>query len=176
MDPYATDLTDSQWEMIEPLLPAPKPIGRPRTLDRRKIVDAIFYLLRTGCQWRMLPRDMPRWSTVYVYYRRWRLDGTWFRVHGIHEKLRALVRQTSGRDPCPSAAVLDSQSIRTTEKGGRAATTRPKTSPGASATSWWTPTGCFWPHSSTRAACKTATAPGFCSSACPPCHRAIAWD
>src|SRR4028118_1687253 len=79
MEPYATDLTNSQWELIEPLLPASNRRGRPRTLDRRQIVNAIFYLLRTGCQWRLLPRDMPSWSTVYVFYRRWRLDGTWLK-------------------------------------------------------------------------------------------------
>src|SRR4028118_1535569 len=171
MEPYATDLTNSQWELIEPLLPAPNRRGRPRTLDRRQIVNAIFYLLRTGCQWRLLPRDMPSWSTVYVYYRRWRLDGTWFR---IHEKLRSLVRHKSGRDPCPSAAILVSQSVKAQAKGGRAVTTRARTSSGASVTSWWTPAACLWQRMSILAVCKIAMGPGFCSRACRPCPPASA--
>ena len=78
---YPTDLSDAEWNYIEPHLPAPKGLGRPRTHDLREILNAIFYLLKSGCQWRMLPHEFPRWPTVYHYFRRWRMDGTWERVN-----------------------------------------------------------------------------------------------
>lgn len=135
---YPTDLTDAQWALIEPYLPPAKssPLtgGRPRTVELRTIVNGILYLNRTGCQWRLLPRSFGPWSTVHDYYRNWRRDGTW---ELIHDKLREKVRRKAGRKPTPSAAVLDSQSVKTAtpRKGGRTATTRAKSSPGASATS-----------------------------------------
>jgi len=117
---YPTDLTDDEWRVLEPLLPGAKPGGRPRTVDPREIVNAIRYLLRSGCAWRLLPPEFPPWQTVYAYLRRWERDGTWERVAGA---VRRDLRTALGRRPEPSAAVLDSQSVRTTEKGGLAAMT-----------------------------------------------------
>jgi len=118
---YATDVSDKEWEVLEPLMPPVKTGGRPAQHSRREIVNAILYVLRTGCQWRNLPHDLPAWGTVYTYYRRWRLDGTWQRMHdALHTQLRV----AEGRHPQASAAILDSQSVKTTEKGGRGASTR----------------------------------------------------
>jgi len=121
---------------IEPLIPPPKPGGRPRTTDIREVFNAISYLLRSGCAWRMLPHEFPPWQTVYHYFRQWRKDGTWER---IHEALRGQVREQVGREREPSAAILDSQSVKTTEKGGFKDMTRPRGSRGANAISWWIP-------------------------------------
>ncbi len=119
---YPTDLTDRQWERLEPHVPPAAPGGRPRSADMREVVNAVLYVLRNGIVWRALPHDFPPWKTVYHYFRAWRLDGTWERIHAA---LREEVRLADGREATPSAAVLDSQSVKTTEKGGRAATTRP---------------------------------------------------
>lgn len=117
--PYSTDLTDAQWERIEPLIPPAKPGGRPRSVEMREIVNAILYFTRTGCQWRNLPHEFPPWGTVHYYYRRFRLDGSWQRVH---DALREQVRiEKEGREATPSAAIIDSQSVKTTEKGDREA-------------------------------------------------------
>jgi transposase len=118
---YATDLTDQEWEVLESLVPMVKSGGRPANHTRREILNAILYVLRTGCQWRNLPHDLPPWGTVYTYYRKWRLDGTW---DHLHEVLRKQVRVAEGRHPEASAAILDSQTVRTTEKGGHAVTMR----------------------------------------------------
>ncbi len=121
---YPSDLTDRQWAVLAPLIPAAKPGGRPRSADTREVVDAVLYVLRNGVVWRALPHDFPPWSTVYTYFRAWRRDGTWER---LHDALRDRVRAKDGRAASPSAAVLDSQSVKTTDKGGRAATTPPST-------------------------------------------------
>ena len=122
---YPSDLTDKEWKIIAPLVPHVKLGGRPADHARREIVNAIFYVLRSGCQWPMLPHDFPPWKTVYTYFRNWRVDGTWAQ---IHEALRKKVRRAQGRHPEAGAAVLDSQSVKTTEKGDRAAMTQARKS------------------------------------------------
>jgi putative transposase len=134
---YPTDLTDAEWAVLKPLVPAPKcgppKGGRPVTHDRRAIVNGIIYALRAGGAWRMFPHDLPPWQTVYDYVRQWKRDGAWERIHAA---LRGKLRALQGKDPTPSAAVLDRQSVKTTEKGGAGATTLVSSSRAANATSW----------------------------------------
>ena len=138
---YPSDLDDEEWALLEPFLERPKRDrrGRPRTVDRREVVNAILYVLRTGCQWRYLPEGFPNWNTVYWYFAEWTDDGSWERAN---DQFRRQLRTQIGRDTEPSAAIIDSQSVKTTEKGGTAATMRARRSRGASATSSSTPRGC----------------------------------
>ena len=117
-----SDLTDGQWARLEPLLPGAKPGGRPRSADLREVTNAVLSVLRTGIVWRALPHDFPPWPTASWSFRTWRLDGTWA---AIQAGLRAQVRRADGREASPSAAILASQSVKTTEKGGLGATMRP---------------------------------------------------
>ena len=130
---YATDLTDGQWVLIEPMIPQAEPGGRPRKAATRDLVNAILPFLRAGGSWRLLPHDLPPWQTVYYYLRRWQREGVWDRVH------HALVmadRERVGREPSPSVAILDSQSVRTADqRGARRASTLARRSAAASATS-----------------------------------------
>lgn len=114
-------MTDEQWKLVESMIPAAEPGGRHRSVDMCDVVNGILYLVRTGCSWRQLPHEFPPWGTVHYYYRRFRLDGTWEKCH---DALREQVRTSVGRKKTPSAAIIDSQSVKTTEKGGFAVTTR----------------------------------------------------
>jgi putative transposase len=112
---YPCDLTDAEWAQLSPLLPGPARRGRPCRWPLRLLVNGIFYVLCTGCAWRYLPHEYPPWQTAYTTFRRWRLHGVWQRVH---EALRRAVRLRAGRDPVPSAAIMDSQRVKTTEESG----------------------------------------------------------
>jgi putative transposase len=114
---YTTDLTDTEWTHLQILLPQPAATGRPRKHSVREILDAIFYWLRSGCTWRLLPHDLPTWKSVYHYCRRWRLDGTWEHIHAL---LRAVVRVRAGRNSQPRAGIIDSQTVKTIAIGGPA--------------------------------------------------------
>ncbi len=131
--PYPSDLSNDEWKILEPLLPIEKPGGRHRGYALREIINAIQYLLRGGCAWRMMPHDLPHWQAVYHYFRSWKRDGTWLRIHDhLHEE----VRHQMGRDAQPSAAIIDSQSVKTTEKGGFTVTMERRRLTGENATLW----------------------------------------
>ena len=114
---YPSDLTDAQWELIEPVVPAPRSGGRPAVHSRRRVVDAILYVNRTGCAWRQLPHDFPPWATVFWYHQRWREDGV---VDRLHDALRDRVRDASDRDPIVSAGCVDAQSVKGADTVGAA--------------------------------------------------------
>ena len=113
--PYPSDLSDAEWALLEPLLASLERRGRPPKWSTRRIADAVFYLLRSGCAWRMLPKEYPPWQTLYYHFRKWRRDG---RLQQAHDRLRATVRESEGKDRDPSGAVLDSQVVKTTGVGG----------------------------------------------------------
>jgi putative transposase len=121
--PYPSDLSDAEWEFIKPLTPPEKEGGRPRKTNIREVLNAIFYLLRSGCSWRMLPHDFPHWSTVHTYFRTWRDTGV---IERINEMLSTMVRNAVGKEDQPSASIIDRQSVKTTEKGGFTAMMRAK--------------------------------------------------
>jgi putative transposase len=137
--PYPTDLSDTEWALIQHLVPEAKSGGRPEAYPKREILNAIFYLLRSGCAWRMLPHDLPPWRIVYHYFRAWRQDGTW---QVLHDLLRGDVRVAAGKQRQPSAGIIDSQSVKTTEKGGSTASTPTSRSKDASGISWSIPWAC----------------------------------
>jgi putative transposase len=129
---YASDLTDEEWQLLAPLLPPETHGGRPRTYAMRDVIDGIQYVLRGGCAWRLMPHDLPHWQTVYQTFRAWRRDGTWIR---IHDQLREELRMRMGRHPQPSAAIIGTHTVKTTEKGGAMAMTARRNSTAASAIS-----------------------------------------
>src|SRR3712207_5527757 len=112
---YSTDLSDAEWRYLEPHVPPPDKRGRPRAHTAREILDAVFYVLKSGCPWRLLPREFPPWETVYSWFRKWKMDGTFERLNA---SLREVLRVRSGRNPLPSAAIADSQTAKTTGVGG----------------------------------------------------------
>ena len=134
---YPSDLSDAEWVLVAPLIRPAKRGGRPRSVNVREVLNGIFYVLSTGCQWEAMPKDLPPKSTVWDYLDLWQWDGT---LERIHHELYVACREQSGREASPSAAIIDSQSARAAQKGGprstRRATTRARSSPAASAISW----------------------------------------
>jgi transposase len=116
---YPSDMTEAEWEQLAPLIPAARKGGRPRTTDMREALNGLLYLLRTGCQWRYLPKDFPPRSTIYNIFRQWQRDGDWDR---IHHALMVKLREQMGREASPSAGIIDSQSVKSAEKGGSRST------------------------------------------------------
>jgi transposase len=133
---YPSDLTDEEWALVEPMIPPAKGGGGKRTVVMREVVNGVMYILSTGCQWRALPKDLPPRSTVHGYFDLWNWDGT---LERIHHALYVKCREKAGRDASPTAAIIDSQSVKSAEKGGaastRAATTRARKSKARNATS-----------------------------------------
>lgn len=137
---YPSDLTEDEWSRLKPLIPPAKRGGGRRKVDIREVVNGVMYVLSTGCQWRAIPKDLPKKSTVHGYFQRWDYDGT---LRDIHHALYQQCREQLEREPSPTACVIDSQTVKGAEKGGRAsirkATTRARKSAGSSAISWSIP-------------------------------------
>jgi transposase len=140
---YPSDLTDAEWALIAPLIPPAKRGGNKRTVVVREVVNGVMYILSTGCQWSALPKDLPPRSTVNDYFRRWDWDGT---LERIHHALYVRCREQAGREASPTAAIIDSQSVKSAEKAGSASTrtamTAPRRSRARSVTCWSTPRAC----------------------------------
>ena len=140
---HPSDLTDEEWAQVAPLIPPAKRGGNKRTVDVRAVVNGVMYILSTGCQWAALPKDLPPRSTVNDYFRRWDYDGT---LDRIHHALYVQCREQAGREASPSTAIIDSQSVKSAEKGGarsiRRGMMRGRRSTARSATSWSIPRGC----------------------------------
>lgn len=140
---YPSDLTDEEWALIGPLIPPAKRGGNKRTVDERSVVNGVMYILSTGCQWAQLPKDLPPRSTVHDYFKRWEHDGTLTR---IHHALYVKCREMAEREASPTVGILDSQSVKSAEKGGarstRQASMRARRSKARSATSWSIPRAC----------------------------------
>ena len=131
---YPSDLSDAEWSLIKAYFPEYAGHCRPRKHAYRDLLNAILYVMRTGCQWRMIPKDFPPWDSVYHYYRKWQRDGTW---DTIHNELRQKVRQSVGKEATPSIAIIDSQSVKTVQKGGNAVTTQGRRLKDVNATLPW---------------------------------------
>src|SRR3954465_9456391 len=168
---YPSDVSDEEWALVAPLIPPPKPGGNKRTRDMREVVNGLMDVLSTGCQWRAIPKDLPPRSTVYGYFDRWDHDGTLGR---IHHALYVACRELAGRDASPSAAIIDSQSVKSAEKGGAALTRRAMTaarrSGARSVMSWSTPKACCSRPSSMQRTFRTAM---VAFSSWPPCLACI---
>jgi putative transposase len=134
--PYDTDLSDKEWHILKPLVSEAKPGGRPRAHETRELLNAIFYVLRGGCAWRLLPHDFLSWQTAYHYFRTWRMDGTWERIHIVLSQSQRL-RCLAGREPTPSAAVIDSQTAKTPRKETSEDSMEPRRSAEGSGICWW---------------------------------------
>jgi transposase len=156
---YPSDLTDGEWSVLAPLIPPAKHGGRPRAVDIRAVIGGLLYVLETGCPWRHLPKDFPPKSTVHSYFELWAWDGT---LERIHDTLYVALREHEGREASPSAAILDSQSAKSAQKGGlrstRSGSTRARRSRGSSATSSPIIRASSWPRWSMRRASRTAMA------------------